>query len=348
MPSNAAEIKAAKSSQRAKLKHCSAYFCLVIAVILVGGCGVSLIESPRHARRVKVKEEELKALEAYFNNNATILGYLREHYHVFDEEHGMLKWDFHNSIFFAFTVATTIGYGNVAPQTVGGKMFTAVYALVAIPLVGTCLVALADTALHFMRKAIASCTINGMRKAFNTIDKDNSKTLDKNEVKLVLEELSITVDESVFNAAWDDVAKDADLDFEHFLIFRKKIRFDVSEVTLQRNKTQITIAAIFCWVILMTGIIGLAEQWAFVDSLYFSIITLTTIGLGDFVPESRIGKDLTMLTCVVGLGLITTLLANIGESIEEAGKSMRRRASSRNNKKGSKQYLEITTATETI
>ena len=40
--------------------------------------------------------------------------------------------------FFAFTVATTIGYGNVAPQTATGKMFTAVYALIAIPLVGSC------------------------------------------------------------------------------------------------------------------------------------------------------------------------------------------------------------------
>lgn len=94
----------------------------------------------------------------------------------------------------------------MAPQTATGKMFTAVYALIAIPLVGTCLVALADTALYFVRKAIASCTIDGMRKAFNAIDKDNSKTLDKEEVKLVLKELSINVDETVFNAAWDEVA----------------------------------------------------------------------------------------------------------------------------------------------
>ena len=348
MPDSAPAIKSGALPARAKLKHCSSYFLLVIAVILVGGCVVSLIESSPNVQNVKAKEEELKAVEAYFDNNETVLRYLREHYHVFDEDRDNLQWDFHNSIFFAFTVATTIGYGNVAPQTVSGKMFTAVYALIAIPLVGSCLVALADTALYFMRKAIASCTINGMRKAFDAIDKDNSKSLDKKEVKLVLKELSIDVDETVFNATWDEVAKDADLDFEQFLVFRKKIRFDVSEVTLQRNKTQITLAAIFCWVIISTGIIGLAERWTFADSLYFSVVTLTTIGLGDFVPQSRAGKDLTMLTCVVGLGLITTLLTNIGESIEEASKSVRRRASSRNKKNGAKQYLEITTATESI
>uniref|UniRef100_A0A8C5MKS4 2P domain potassium channel Talk-1 n=1 Tax=Leptobrachium leishanense TaxID=445787 RepID=A0A8C5MKS4_9ANUR len=44
------------------------------------------------------------------------------------------NWDFSNSFFFAGTVITTIGYGNLYPSTVGGQVFCVIYALFGIPL----------------------------------------------------------------------------------------------------------------------------------------------------------------------------------------------------------------------
>ena len=44
------------------------------------------------------------------------------------------NWDASGSFFFAFTIATTLGYGTFAPVTPGGRLFTIVYALVSIPL----------------------------------------------------------------------------------------------------------------------------------------------------------------------------------------------------------------------
>ncbi|XP_047483720.1 TWiK family of potassium channels protein 7-like isoform X1 [Penaeus chinensis] len=43
-------------------------------------------------------------------------------------------WSFPQSVFFTATVLTTIGYGNIAPMTVRGKIFCIVFALVGIPL----------------------------------------------------------------------------------------------------------------------------------------------------------------------------------------------------------------------
>ncbi|CAM9835939.1 potassium channel, subfamily K, member 16-like [Lampetra fluviatilis] len=43
------------------------------------------------------------------------------------------NWDFSSSFFFAGTVVTTIGYGHLSPNTVGGQVFCAFYALFGIP-----------------------------------------------------------------------------------------------------------------------------------------------------------------------------------------------------------------------
>uniref|UniRef100_A0A3Q3JEY3 Potassium channel domain-containing protein n=1 Tax=Monopterus albus TaxID=43700 RepID=A0A3Q3JEY3_MONAL len=44
------------------------------------------------------------------------------------------NWDFSSSFFFAGTVVTTIGYGNLSPSTVSGQVFCVLYALCGIPL----------------------------------------------------------------------------------------------------------------------------------------------------------------------------------------------------------------------
>ncbi|XP_045526413.1 potassium channel subfamily K member 4 isoform X2 [Pieris brassicae] len=44
------------------------------------------------------------------------------------------KWSILQAVFFASTVLTTIGYGNVVPETFWGRLFCIIYALVGIPL----------------------------------------------------------------------------------------------------------------------------------------------------------------------------------------------------------------------
>lgn len=46
------------------------------------------------------------------------------------------------------------------------------------------------------------------------------------------------------------------------------------------------------------------EGWSWIDTLYFSIITLTTIGYEDFSPQTTTGKLFTIVYIVVGIGMI--------------------------------------------
>lgn len=67
-----------------------------------------------------------------------------------------------------------------------------------------------------------------------------------------------------------------------------------------RDLTQTTIFVI----ILGTISYRFLEGWSWIDALYFSIITLTTIGYGDFSPQTTYGKLFTILYIILGIGVI--------------------------------------------
>ena len=53
-----------------------------------------------------------------------------------------------------------------------------------------------------------------------------------------------------------------------------------------------------------TTFFTLVEGWSVLDSFYFSVTTLTTVGFGDPAPTTALGKIFTILYIFVGLGVI--------------------------------------------
>ena len=60
------------------------------------------------------------------------------------------------------------------------------------------------------------------------------------------------------------------------------------------------------------------EGLRWLDSLYFSVITLTTVGYGDFSPTTNAGKVFTMFYVLVGIGIFVALVTQIGGHLIEA------------------------------
>ncbi len=50
------------------------------------------------------------------------------------------------------------------------------------------------------------------------------------------------------------------------------------------------------------------EGWSWLDSLYFCVITLATVGYGDFSPKTDLGKIVTMLYILAGIGLLVAVV----------------------------------------
>ncbi len=72
---------------------------------------------------------------------------------------------------------------------------------------------------------------------------------------------------------------------------------------------------VFYW-FLSTLIFGMVvyhwlEGWAYLDALYFSLITMATIGYGDLVPTTPASKAFTMFFAVNGIAILFALFDRI-------------------------------------
>ena len=55
------------------------------------------------------------------------------------------------------------------------------------------------------------------------------------------------------------------------------------------------------------------EGWSIVDAFYFSVTTLTTVGLGDFAPQTTIGKLFTVVYIFAGLSLVLGFIETVAK-----------------------------------
>ena len=55
------------------------------------------------------------------------------------------------------------------------------------------------------------------------------------------------------------------------------------------------------------------EDWTIIQALYFSVVTLTTVGYGDLHPTSAGTQIFTIIYILTGLGVFIALLASVAE-----------------------------------
>ncbi|KAM8734771.1 potassium channel subfamily K member 5-like [Acanthopagrus schlegelii] len=137
------------------------------------------------------------------------------------------SWDWPNSVIFASTIVTTIGFGNVAPKTKGGRVFCILYGLCGIPL---CLVWLSTLGSFFGDRA-----------------KRLSQVLIRKGVSVKKVQLICTV---------------------LFLLWGLLVHLLIPPVVFMA-----------------------LEDWTYLEGLYYSFITLTTVGFGDYVAGVNPEKD---------------------------------------------------------
>jgi hypothetical protein len=69
------------------------------------------------------------------------------------------------------------------------------------------------------------------------------------------------------------------------------------------------------------GVLGFSlvfERWSLRDSIYFSVVTFTTVGYGDIRPATQGGKLFSCFFAFMGIGIIGVALGYIGQNLIQA------------------------------
>ena len=71
--------------------------------------------------------------------------------------------------------------------------------------------------------------------------------------------------------------------------------------------------------VLVSGTVGyiILEGWSLLDALYMTVITISTVGFGEINPVSDLGRVLTMLILISGLGVLGYLVGTLTQILVE-------------------------------
>ncbi|XP_074087267.1 potassium channel subfamily K member 4 [Macrotis lagotis] len=167
-------------------------------------------------------------------------------------------WNLGSAFFFAGTIVTTIGYGNMVLQTNEARIFCIFYALVGIPLFGMLLAGVGDRLGSALRRGIGHV-------------------------------------EAIF------------------------LKWRV-QPALVRSLSAVLFLVVGCLLFVLAPmfVFSYTEDWTSLEALYFIIVTLTTVGFGDYVAGSNPEQKLVFYQPIVwfwilmGLAYFASILTMIG------------------------------------
>ncbi len=81
------------------------------------------------------------------------------------------------------------------------------------------------------------------------------------------------------------------------------------------SKFATAIALLLIWIFVGTVTFHFFEDWTWIESFYFSVVTLTTIGFGDLVPTSDFTRFLASIYILAGVSAVLASLTIIGNTV---------------------------------
>lgn len=93
------------------------------------------------------------------------------------------------------------------------------------------------------------------------------------------------------------------------------IEFFLTTFRLIRGNPQFRSLVFVVILMLLIGTVfySLEEGWSVVNAFYFSVTTLTTVGLGDLAPKTTFGKLFTVVYIFAGLGIIVGFIDTVAK-----------------------------------
>jgi hypothetical protein len=148
-------------------------------------------------------------------------------------------------------------------------------------------------------------------KAFKESNKSGDGVLDYDDMRLAISKAQgHEIDPGDFNdaVAEYDPFETHEITHATFTAIYLKVDKDEMQDVRATDRAKVCSLMVIGWLALGMFFFAAAEGWSNVESMYFGVVTLTTIGFGDYFPNTPRGVGFHFLFCIFGLGLVATLL----------------------------------------
>jgi voltage-gated potassium channel Kch len=92
---------------------------------------------------------------------------------------------------------------------------------------------------------------------------------------------------------------------------KPKIQMDIEEAKKVHKEFQFLALLSLTTLTVGTVVFRSIEGWDWIDSFYFSAVSLTTVGYGDITPATDEGKLFAVLYLFIGIGIIAAMINNL-------------------------------------
>jgi len=92
------------------------------------------------------------------------------------------------------------------------------------------------------------------------------------------------------------------------------IYFGLRDVWLDDRVRGLLLFAI-SMIALATVTFWLVEGWSLLDAAFFSVVTISTVGYGELVPQTAVGKIFAMFYILIGLGVFVAAASAVAEAL---------------------------------
>lgn len=231
---------------------------------------------------------------------------------------GLSSYTFGQAYYFAFITATTIGYGDITPRTTAGKWLTVVMILSMVPVAAVTYMRAADLLTSGLMKLLlrGSRKVTAVRQKYDT---GRDGILDKHELQNALRYLGrkMSLEEAEAVVVLFDRDQDGGLDDREFAAAAHVLEIPVGKEARNILRLQFSVIALAIsfstFVLVSARVLGLSA----VDAVYFSLVTLTTIGYGDISPPPKDRAWFTLLIFLC-LGNVAVVLSSVTEVLGQS------------------------------
>lgn len=91
----------------------------------------------------------------------------------------------------------------------------------------------------------------------------------------------------------------------------------VNEFISNNAKVYVALVTLGTWIALGTFVFYRLEDWTRIEAFYFAVVTITTVGYGDFAPTTDVSRLFAAIYILVGVSIGLVTLGLVGSKIIE-------------------------------